>query len=119
MMSDCQLIGLGLCLADLYNLFFLQEHTYEWGLARKYPYIRKVLAFLEKYLKRPSVEKNSGVIAVNLDGKPVERYYDPKLTFVTTGIKIGEHLYLGNLAKNFIIRLNLTQYPAIASSSPT
>ncbi|CAI9272238.1 unnamed protein product [Lactuca saligna] len=95
------------------------EHTYEWDLARKYPYFRKVLAFLEKYLKRPSVEKNSGVLAVNLDGKPVERYYDPKLTFVTTGIKIGEHLYLGNLAKNFIIRLNLTQYPATESSSTT
>ncbi|KAL4577757.1 hypothetical protein LXL04_013870 [Taraxacum kok-saghyz] len=88
------------------------EHTYEWDMARKYPYIRKVFGFLEKYLKRPPVEKNAGAISVNMDGKPVERYYDPQLTFVTTGIKIGDHLYLGNLAKSFIIRLNLTQYPA-------
>ncbi|KAI3722893.1 hypothetical protein L2E82_34072 [Cichorium intybus] len=95
------------------------EHTYEWDLARKYPYIRKVFGFLEKYLKRPSVEKNAGVIAVDLNGKPVERYYDPELTFVTAGLKIGENLYLGNLVKNFIIRLNLTQYPAVASSTTT
>ncbi|PWA39757.1 strictosidine synthase-like 4 [Artemisia annua] len=92
------------------------EHTYSWDLARKYPYIRKVLAFLEKYQKRPSVEKNAGAIVVDLDGKLVERYYEPELTLVTTGIKIGEHLYLGNLMTSFITRLNLTQYPATPSS---
>ncbi|KAI3798795.1 hypothetical protein L1987_34074 [Smallanthus sonchifolius] len=93
------------------------EHTYEWDLARKYPYIRKLLAFLEKYLKRPSVEKNSGVIVVDLDGNRMARYYDPELKFVTTGVKIREHLYIGNLIKPFIIRLNLTQYPATAPPS--
>lgn len=93
------------------------EHSYEWELARKYPYMRKVLAFLEKYLKRPSVEKNSGAIQVDLNGKLVARYYEPELKFVTTGIKIRDHLYLGNLVKPFIIRLDLTKYPATAPSS--
>ncbi|PWA30853.1 calcium-dependent phosphotriesterase superfamily protein [Artemisia annua] len=92
------------------------EHTYGWDLARKYPYIRKVFAFLEKYQIRPSAEKNAGAIVVDLDGKLVERYYERELTFVTTGIKIGEHLYLGNLMSSFITRLNLTQYPATPSS---
>lgn len=95
------------------------EHSYEWDIVRRYPFIRKVFAFLEKYSKRPSVEKNAGALAVDLKGKPVERYYDHELAFVTTGIKIGEHLYLGNFVKPFIIRLNVTQYPATTSSSTT
>ncbi|PWA40895.1 calcium-dependent phosphotriesterase superfamily protein [Artemisia annua] len=91
------------------------EHTYAWDLARRYPYSRKIFAFLERHWKRPSVDKNAGAIVVDLEGKLVERYYDPELKYITTGIKIGEHLYLGNLIKSFIIRLNLTQYPAIST----
>nr|XP_043634494.1 protein STRICTOSIDINE SYNTHASE-LIKE 5-like [Erigeron canadensis] len=93
------------------------EHTYELDMVRKYPYIRRVLAFLEKYLKRPSVEKNAGAIVVDIEGKPLERYYDPGLNQVTTGIHIKEHLYLGNVVASSIIRLNLTRYPATAPSS--
>ncbi|KAK9062075.1 hypothetical protein SSX86_019260 [Deinandra increscens subsp. villosa] len=93
------------------------EHTFEWDLARKYPYVRKVMGFLEKYWKRPSVEKNAGAVVVDLDGNLMERYYDPELKFVTTGIKIGEHLYLGSLMKPFITRLNLTRYAATAPPS--
>ncbi|KAI7731067.1 hypothetical protein M8C21_027053 [Ambrosia artemisiifolia] len=93
------------------------ELTFEWDLARKYPYIRKFIAFLDKYFQRPSTERNAGVVVVDLDGKPIERYYDPELKFVTTGIKIGEHLYLGNLMKSYITRLNLTQYPATTTFS--
>ncbi|KVI08726.1 protein STRICTOSIDINE SYNTHASE-LIKE 6-like [Cynara cardunculus var. scolymus] len=88
------------------------DHSYDWDLARRYPFIRKVLAFLAKYLKRPSLERNSGALAVDLEGRPVERYYDRGLAFVTTGVKIGDYLYLGSLVKPFIIRLNITQYPA-------
>ncbi|KAK1440531.1 hypothetical protein QVD17_06359 [Tagetes erecta] len=93
------------------------ELTFEWDLARKYPYIRKFIAFIDKYFQRPSMERAAGTVAVDLDGKPIAHYYDPELKFVTTGIKIGEHLYLGNLMKSFLIRLNLTQYPATAPSS--
>lgn len=63
------------------------------------------------------MERAAGAVVVDLDGKPIARYYDPELKFVTTGIKIGEHLYLGNLMKTFLIRLNLSQYPATAPSS--
>ncbi|KAD5960756.1 hypothetical protein E3N88_12228 [Mikania micrantha] len=75
------------------------------------------LAVLDKYFKRPSMERNAGVVVVDLNGKPIARYHDPESKFVTTGIKIGEHLYLGNLMKSFVMRLNLTRYPAIAPSS--
>ncbi|KAL8211213.1 hypothetical protein R6Q57_005650 [Mikania cordata] len=93
------------------------ELTYEWDLARKHPYIRKFLAVLDRYFKRPSMERNAGVVVVDFNGKPIARYHDPESKFVTTGIKIGEHLYLGNLMKSFVMRLNLTRYPAIAPSS--
>ncbi|XP_076887829.1 protein STRICTOSIDINE SYNTHASE-LIKE 6-like [Bidens hawaiensis] len=93
------------------------ELTFEWDCARKYPYIRKFLAFLDKYFRRPSMERNAGAVVVDLDGKPIARYYDPELTFVTTAIKIREHLYLGSLIKSSIICLNLTRYPATAPSS--
>ncbi|KAI3704485.1 hypothetical protein L1987_74706 [Smallanthus sonchifolius] len=93
------------------------ELTFGWDIVRKYPYIWKLFVFLDKYLRRPSMERNAGVVVVDLDGKPIGRYYDPELNYVTAGIKIGEHLYLGNLLKSFIMRLNLTQYPATATSS--
>ncbi|KAJ0703588.1 putative strictosidine synthase [Helianthus annuus] len=92
------------------------SHTYEWDLARKYPFIRKFFAFLDKYLKTPLIAKNSGAIVVDLDGNLIGRYYDPELQFITTGTKIKEHLYLGNLKDSFIVRLNLTQYPATVQS---
>ncbi|KAJ0659925.1 putative strictosidine synthase [Helianthus annuus] len=69
---------------------------------------------LEKTFGR---EKCRGGVVVDLNGNPIARYYDPDLKSVTSVIKIREHLYLGNLVKSFIIRLNLTQYPATAPSS--
>ncbi|KAI3808362.1 hypothetical protein L1987_24311 [Smallanthus sonchifolius] len=103
---------------DNYWIAIATELTFEWDLARKHPYIRKFFAFLDKNnIQRPSMERNAGAVVVDLDGKPIRQYYDPELKFVTTGIKIGEHLYLGNLMKSFIMRLNLTQYPATTPSS--
>lgn len=68
-----------------------------------------------KYAKRPNTDKNAGAIAVDLEGKPVAQYYDVHASQITTGIKIGEHLYFGSLSASYIIRLNLTQYPAAAA----
>jgi hypothetical protein len=67
---------------------------------------------MEKYIGRPNMEKNGGVLAVDLAGKPTAYYLDPGLSIVTTGIKIGDHLYCGSLVSPYIIRLNLKQYPA-------
>lgn len=70
----------------------------------------------ERYVGWPNIEKNGGVVAVDLDGKPTAHYYDPGVSLITSGIKIGEHLYCGSIVYPYIIRLNLSQYPATPSS---
>ncbi|KAL3621667.1 Strictosidine synthase [Castilleja foliolosa] len=87
-----------------------------WELIQGFTFIRKVIAMMVKYTGRPSTEKNGGVIAVDLDGKPTARYCDPDLSFITSGIKIGEHLYCGSLVFPYILRLNLSRYPATPAS---
>ena len=90
----------------------LQELTPSWELALKYPFIRKIVAMVLRYFDRPNMERNGGVFAVDLEGKPVYHYHDPGLSLVSTGIKIGDHLYCGSVVSPFILRLNLLQYPA-------
>ncbi|KAL9148644.1 hypothetical protein ABFS82_12G055400 [Erythranthe guttata] len=95
----------------------LTTDTSVWKLAQRYPFIRKVIAMVDRYIGRPSTEKNGGVIAVDLDGKPTAHYYDSDFSLISSGIKIGEHLYCGSIARPYIIRLNLTRYPATPAPS--
>lgn len=81
-------------------------------MLQRYPWIRKVLGMVEKYIGRPNTEKNGGTIAVDLDGKPIAHYYDPNLSMITSCNKIGHHLYCGSLISSYITRLDLTRYPA-------
>ncbi|KAF8377717.1 hypothetical protein HHK36_031101 [Tetracentron sinense] len=85
-----------------------------WDVVLRYPFVRKGLGILDKFVGRPPMDKDGGVLAVDLEGKPVAHYYDPALSLVTTGIKIGKHLYCGSLMLSHIIRLDLTQHPALA-----
>lgn len=73
------------------------------------------MAVMEKYIGRPQMEKNSGVLAVDLEGKPTAHYHDPGLAMVTSGIKIGNHLYCASLVQPYILHLDLTQHPAHAT----
>lgn len=91
--------------------------TFPWNMARKYPFIRKCLAMMEKYLKRPDLNKNGGAFLVDLEGKPVAHYFDPGLSFVSGGIKIGNYLYIGSLIDSCIIRLDLNLHGAQELSS--
>ncbi|XP_061998225.1 protein STRICTOSIDINE SYNTHASE-LIKE 5-like [Rosa rugosa] len=78
-----------------------------------YRFIRKGMAIMEKYIvSRPYKEKNSGVMAVNLEGEPTAHYSDPDLSLITSGIKIGNYLYCGSVLYPYIIRLDLEQHPA-------
>ncbi|KAL8532185.1 hypothetical protein ACS0TY_008692 [Phlomoides rotata] len=95
---------------------FTDSHFFE--VLQRYPLVRKVAAMMVKYATRPNTDKNAGTIAVDLEGKPVAHYYDVGASQITTGIKIREHLYFGSLAASYIIRLNITQYPAAASPPP-
>ncbi|XP_068342532.1 protein STRICTOSIDINE SYNTHASE-LIKE 5-like [Pyrus communis] len=88
-----------------------------WDLALRYPFIRKVLAIVKPYAGgRPHLEKNAGVFVVNLDGEPIAHYSDPELILITSGIKIGKYLYCGSVVYPYIIRLDLDQHPAHATT---
>ncbi|KAG9132323.1 hypothetical protein Leryth_013003 [Lithospermum erythrorhizon] len=87
-----------------------------WDLALKYPFIRKIMGIIEKTVGRPHMEKNGGALAIDLEGRPVAHYYDQHLSMVSSSIKIGDHLYCGSVAKPYMIRLNLTQHPAVADA---
>ncbi|PON49998.1 Strictosidine synthase [Parasponia andersonii] len=93
------------------------EETKSWALALRHPFIRKILALVERYVGRPHMETNGGVFAVDLEGKPVSHYHDPALFLISTGVKIGNHLYCGSIIYPYIIRLNLQDYPAQAATT--
>ncbi|XP_061373083.1 protein STRICTOSIDINE SYNTHASE-LIKE 7-like isoform X1 [Gastrolobium bilobum] len=78
----------------------------------RYPFIRKAIAMVTKYVVSLPLSKNGGVIAVDLEGKPTAHYYDPELS-LTSGIKIGKHIYCGSIYYPFVIRLDIEQYPAL------
>ena len=42
-----------------------------------------------KYIGSPDMEKNGGVLAVDLEGKPIANYYDSSFSLISSGIKIG------------------------------
>ena len=71
---------------------------------------------MERYNVRPNIQKNAGVLAVDLEGKPIAYYYDVGLPDVSTGLKIGNHLYCGFVTQPFIIRLDLLQHAARATT---
>lgn len=96
----------------LYWIALASEATPAWNLALRYPFIRKITAIMERHIGRPNMEKNGGVFAVDLEGKPVYHYYDHALKLISTGLKIGNHLYCGSIIYPYIIRLNLQDYPA-------
>ncbi|XP_019172183.1 PREDICTED: protein STRICTOSIDINE SYNTHASE-LIKE 6-like isoform X1 [Ipomoea nil] len=97
----------------LFWIGLVTEYTYGWELAQKYPFLRKILGVMEKYVGRPKMEKNGGVFVVDLEGNPVAHYYENDFIMVSTGIKIGDYMYCGFVVNGFILRLNLTQNPAI------
>ncbi|XP_050241593.1 protein STRICTOSIDINE SYNTHASE-LIKE 5-like isoform X6 [Quercus robur] len=92
------------------------SRTLQWDIAFRYPFIRKILLIMEKYIGRPPMEKNSGIVAIDLAGNPMAHYYDPGLALVTSGMKIGNHLYIGSICYPYILRLNLKQYSAEAAT---
>ncbi|XP_052197711.1 protein STRICTOSIDINE SYNTHASE-LIKE 5-like [Diospyros lotus] len=95
-----------------YWIAIAAEASFSWDMAQRYPFIRKCLAMMERYIGRPNMEKNSGILGVDKDGKPVAFYLDPKLAMLSSGIKVADHLYAGSVVLPYIIRLNLTEHPA-------
>ncbi|XP_028776676.1 protein STRICTOSIDINE SYNTHASE-LIKE 6-like [Neltuma alba] len=100
----------------LYWIGLSSSATYSRELALRYPVLRKVLAVMVKYGVRPHVKKNGGVIAVDLEGKPIAHYYDAAFSLISSGIRIGNHLYCGSLRYPSIIRLDLNKFPALPTT---
>ncbi|KAJ0096661.1 hypothetical protein Patl1_29233 [Pistacia atlantica] len=57
-------------------------------------------------------QENAGVMAVDLEGKPIAHYHDPGIPMISSRIKIGDHLYCGSICNPYILRLDLNQHPA-------
>ncbi|KAK1589141.1 hypothetical protein Q3G72_030891 [Acer saccharum] len=80
-------------------------------------FILKIVAIVERHVGMPKNLLNGGVMAVDLEGKPIAHYYDPELTLITSTIKIGDHLYCVSLTKPYVLCLNLRKYPTLATTS--
>ncbi|KAI3668935.1 hypothetical protein L6452_40152 [Arctium lappa] len=88
------------------------DNSLLWKYTQTYPFMRKIFAFtLKHFHKMPDIMKFGGVIVLDLEGKPIGGYYDDTWRMTSSGVKIGEHLYLGSVTKPYILRLNLSQYP--------
>lgn len=95
-----------------YWIAMATENTMYWDLAFRYPWFRKAAAIIQRLIGRLSMEKNGGVLAVDMDGKPVAQYQDVGLNLISTGMKIRSHLYCGSVLYPYIIRLDLQRHPA-------
>jgi len=86
--------------------------TPQWDLLMKYPFVRKLVYLVEKFVALPHGVKNSGAVSVTPDGEPVSMYTDPRLALTTGWLKVGNHLYYGSLTENFLSRIDLTESSA-------
>ncbi|KAJ6829171.1 protein STRICTOSIDINE SYNTHASE-LIKE 6-like [Iris pallida] len=82
--------------------------NFAFDMIVKYPLLRKMLVVIRKYVRMPESLGHAGVMSVTLDGNPVSLYSDPELDLVTTGLKIGKHLYYTSLVSSYISRIDLT-----------
>ncbi|XP_068646384.1 protein STRICTOSIDINE SYNTHASE-LIKE 5-like [Aristolochia californica] len=94
-----------------YWIALFSGRTLSVYIAMKYPIVRKLLITLSRYVTLPEFT-DSGIIGIDMDGKPFALYKDHSLSSVTSGLKIGNYLYYGSLTKSYISRLDLTKHAA-------
>ncbi|KAJ6996905.1 hypothetical protein D5086_010455 [Populus alba] len=98
-----------------YYIALASEITVALDLAHKHPFLRKLMGIYTKYIGEINMWKNGGIFIVDLEGKPMEHYYDPGLALISSGIKIGNHIYCGSIVRPYIFRLDVTKHPARAT----
>ncbi|XP_010550491.1 PREDICTED: protein STRICTOSIDINE SYNTHASE-LIKE 5-like [Tarenaya hassleriana] len=96
-----------------YWIALATAYTAQWKVLFRHPTLRKVVAIATKYGMELQGAKGAGVFQVDLEGKPIAHYYDPSLSFITSGLKIGNNLFCGSISYPHITRLNLLQFPAL------
>ncbi|XVE87514.1 hypothetical protein DITRI_Ditri18aG0124000 [Diplodiscus trichospermus] len=97
-----------------YWIALFTEYTMFWDIASRYPLVRKAVTIVDRLIGGVNMVKNSGLFVVDMDGKPVAQYQDVELKYISTGMKIKNHLYCGSVCYPYIIRLNLDQHAAKA-----
>ncbi|CAO2829455.1 unnamed protein product [Amaranthus hypochondriacus] len=76
--------------------------------ANTYRIVRKAMSMMDKYISLHHIQKNGGILGVDLQGNPTVHLYDPALSLITSVIQVLDHLYIGSLHDSRIIRLNMT-----------
>ncbi|KAF8697805.1 hypothetical protein HU200_035293 [Digitaria exilis] len=90
----------------------LEGRTLQWDLLMKYPFVRKLVYLVDKFVAVPHGLKNAGAISVTLEGEPMSMYTDPGLALATGWLKVGKHLYYGSLTETYLSRIDLTKSSA-------
>ncbi|KAJ0040856.1 hypothetical protein Pint_28635 [Pistacia integerrima] len=93
----------------LHWIAFALEFKKLWDLTFLY---RSSVSLQEFATNTWDCQENAGVMAVDLEGKPIAHYHDPGIPMISSGIKIGDHLYCGSICNPYILRLDLNQHPA-------
>ncbi|XP_058090687.1 protein STRICTOSIDINE SYNTHASE-LIKE 5-like [Magnolia sinica] len=88
--------------------------TLFWDWMMSNPFARKTLVILKKFVEVPHMQHDGGMLGVSLEGELLALYSDPALFGVTSGLKVGNHLYYGLLAGSYIGRIDLNQHAAHA-----
>ncbi|WCJ40684.1 strictosidine synthase-like 4 [Euphorbia peplus] len=83
------------------------EKSRYMDIAFKYPMLRKLAGIVMKWIGPIHMASNAGVFVVDLEGNPFAHYSDPELKFISSGVMIQNHLYLGLIFSPYLIRLNL------------
>lgn len=76
--------------------------------ARRYRLVRKAMMMMDRYIGLHYLQRNGGILAVDLEGNPSFHVYDPQMSMISSGITIEDHLYIGSLYRTHIIHFNLT-----------
>lgn len=93
----------------LFWIALISRRTAQLDLKLRYPFLRHLQVVLG-FAKHLSDTKRALVLSVTEQGLPVSTFADPNgaaIHFVTTGLKVGDDLYLGNLGVDFLGHLKL------------
>ncbi|XP_073001831.1 protein STRICTOSIDINE SYNTHASE-LIKE 6-like [Typha latifolia] len=105
-----------------YSISYEQEGHYwiglSWGrtcyqqLQYEYPILRKIAYILNEFGALPDYLSQFEGLSVTLEGTPLHIYTARELLNGTSWLKIGKYLYYSSWCKNYISRVDLTQYVA-------
>ncbi|XP_072962639.1 protein STRICTOSIDINE SYNTHASE-LIKE 5-like [Typha angustifolia] len=105
-----------------YSISYEQEGHYwiglSWGrtyyqqIQNEYPILRKIAYILEEFGALPDYLSEFEGLNVTLEGTPLNLYTARELLNGTSWLKIGKYLYYSSFCKNYISRVDLTQYVA-------